>query len=488
MSEFNNDSYIKDQIRKQYGAPKTSTVKVTLKEKLYDIDMEKLNNLLFEKDIEAIQLAVKNKEVTYGEIMRYYWNRCVQFKSYNSILTLNPKCVEKADDMTYSDSHHMIYGLPVVLKDNIGTKDLPTTAGAAILKSYACDEDSEIVKKIESKGGIILGKSNLSEWANFMSTESSNGYSAVGGQTKNPYGEFDVGGSSAGSAVVAALNLCPLTVGSETAGSIIYPSSQNCVVGLKPTLGLVSQDRIIPISKTHDTAGPMTKHVKDAYYLLSAMTSEILEPLKNQLKGKKMGIINNEGIKPLYREEDEVLLGKVLEDISQVAEISYCEIEEKAFETQVYDILKYEFKFGIKDYFESFGKEGLTLNEIIAFNETNMSDFAPYNHEIILQAATEDFDEMLLEDQIIKNRTVTQEALDELFETYDCLVTLSNYLTSVYAPAGYPAVTVPSGFRNNGEPIGVTFIGKRGEDVKLMNIALGYETLTKHRQPPEVRL
>jgi amidase len=129
----------------------------------------------------------------------------------------------------------------------------------------------------------------------------------------------------------------------------------------------------------------------------------------------------------------------------------------------------------------------MTLKDIIAFNEVNMSDYAPYNHEIILQAATESFDEDKLKEQIQINQKITQESLDALLEDYDCLITLSNYMTSVYAPAGYPALTIPAGYRSENEPIGITFIGKKGDDVKLMNIGLGYETLTKHRQPPEVK-
>ncbi|MER2064490.1 MAG: amidase family protein, partial [Alkalibacterium sp.] len=328
---------------------------------------------------------------------------------------------------------------------------------------------------LKAKGALILGKTNLSEWANFMSTDSSNGYSAIGGQTKNAFGEFDVGGSSSGSAVAAALGLAPVTIGSETSGSIIYPASQNSVVGHKPTLGLVSQRGIIPISKTHDTAGPITKTVKDAAIVYQALanTEETVEWAKDALKGVRVGIIANESIKAVYRSEDEDILSEVEEELSRVgAEVSSFIIREEGLNVNYFNILKHEFNIGVQAYFAS---SALTLDKVLAFNQQQEEDFAPYNQELIRQSIEEKYSDEEIAETIRLNKQTARKALDEAFGSVDVLVTLSNYATVLYAAAGNPAVTLPGHKRSTGEPVGVTFIEKSGQDLKLLEWAYAYE-------------
>lgn len=471
---FNNDDYLKGQIAKQYRDPKESSVKQTLDYEPFEVD-ETLMEKVTGSDIETLQTFVRDGEATYVDIAKCYWNQVLNHKEYNAVIALNPDVMKQAETLTYDEANDLMYGMPVLVKDNIATKDMPTTAGAAVLKDYRPEEDAEIIKRLRDKGALILGKTNLSEWANFMSTDSSNGYSAIGGQTKNAYGEFDVGGSSSGSSVAAALGMAPVTIGSETSGSIIYPASQNGVVGLKPSLRLVSQYGIIPISETHDTAGPITRTVKDAAVLLQAMTDleETADWDAKSLSGIKVGIIDNETLKAVYRSEDEEILSRVKGELNRAgADVSSIEIDEEGFHVNYLNILKYEFNLGVASYFES---STFTLDNVLAFNQQNEKDFAPYNQELIRQSIEETYTNEEMAETIRQNQRSARKALDKVFESVDLIVTLSNYATVLYAAAGYPAVTLPGHKRLSGEPVGVTFIGTADQDVTLLEWAYAYE-------------
>jgi amidase len=487
MTEFNEESYIEGQIRKQHVETIKTKSKVDLKiDNLDTIDVEKYQPFIIGQSIRQIQESIKNGHLTYDVLVSFYLNRIQKFVAMNAVLELNPKCYEEALNKTYSDDHDLLYGMPILIKANIGTEDMTTSAGVAALRNLVCDEDADLVKKLKSKGAIILGKTNLSEWANFMSTESSNGYSALGGQTINPYGQFDVGGSSSGSGVAASLQLAAATIGTETAGSIIYPSSQNGIVGLKPTLGLISQDRVIPISETHDTAGPMTHCVDDTILLMEALTE--LREDSIALDQLKIGIIANEPVKGMYRPDDQAFLNNLVDEIkAHVNTIEEMELNTLGFETQVFDILKYEFREGVKSYLTTYAPSYpvQNLNDIIEFNKGDLNRYAPYNQELIVQSATEVFDPKTINQQILENRRITRLALDEALAKYDVLMTLSNYCTSIYAPAGYPAVTMPGGLRNNGEPLGFTLIGKEASDMRLLSIAKEMESVLNKRVAPK---
>ncbi|MBI9015282.1 MAG: hypothetical protein JEZ08_23815 [Clostridiales bacterium] len=482
MSGFNNDDYLKLQVEKQVE----NTLKTDSFQALPAIDVTSDVDLL-SKDIVSLQEMVKNDVISYEDIVSFYLNRIKTFECYNSVLEINDLALGEAKEKFYHPSHDMMYGIPVLIKGNIGTKRMHTTAGAAALKTFVCDDDADIVRKLKKRGAIILGKTNLSEWANFMSTESSNGYSALGGQTMNPYGPFDVGGSSSGSAVAVACQLSPVTIGTETAGSIIYPASQNSVVGLKPTLGVLSTDRIIPISESHDTAGPMARTVKDTYYLFKAISDikQVADFKKDALKNIRIGVIINEPVLTYYREGDEVIIAETMDVLrkcgARVVEIT---LDSTAFETKVFDILKYEFRKGVENFLKfnpEFPIKG--LRDVIAFNEKNMAAFAPYNHEIIKQSKDEYYDDQVIKTQIKINQNLTRSALNRAFEKVDVLMTLSNYCTSVYAPAGYPAINVPGTYRLSGEPVGITLIGKSGDDLKLIEYAYAYESIINRMNP-----
>lgn len=471
MSDFNNDEYLKGQVRKQVMETIEPATKLVLSrlEVISDLD-------LIDKTVDDLQAMVASGQISYYDITAFYLDRIYHHEHYNSVIEINELALHEAKEKTYNKDNHDLYGLPVLVKGNIGTAGMKTNAGASAIRDLTC-EDAAIIQELKDKGAIILGKTNLSEWANFMSTESSNGYSSLGGQTINPHGNFDVGGSSSGSAVATYLQLAPVTIGTETAGSIIYPASQNAIVGLKPTFGLLSQDKIIPISKSHDTAGPMGKRVKDVYKLLSAMTGvEDMTYDKDALKGKQVGIVINKPVKGYYRLGDDKIIEKgvmILKGLG--AHVEDYALDDQAFETKVYDILKYEFREGVKEFLSKSDSHCHSLGDIIHFNQQDMALYAPYNHEIIKQAYEEYFDPDDIDRQIEINRQITQAALDKAFEEVDVLMTLSNYLTSVYAPAGYPALCLPVGKRASGEPVGLTLIARAGEDVKLLTYAYAFE-------------
>ncbi|MEM9391026.1 MAG: amidase family protein, partial [Bacteroidota bacterium] len=247
-----------------------------------DEDYERLKPLILEQDILSIQAHIKSGKLSYESLTQWYLYRIVKYENdstafLNAIITINPNAVQEARkrDENRSVNDHPIYGMPILVKDNINFAGLPTTAGSVALQKNVT-KDAFIIEKIKENGGIILGKVNLSEWANFLSRINPNGYSAIGGQTLNPYGrrKYDTGGSSSASGVSMAANYAAAAIGTETSGSILSPSSSNSIVGLKPTVGLYSRAGIVPISSTLDTPGPMTRNVTDNAILASAMSGE----------------------------------------------------------------------------------------------------------------------------------------------------------------------------------------------------------------------
>ncbi|MCH4887591.1 hypothetical protein EZV73_08405 [Acidaminobacter sp. JC074] len=481
MSDFNNDDYLKGQVIKQIRQKKMTSYQVKLESTDYKLDKDLLDETLF-----SLQNRVKKGELTYEEILKFYLNRIHDNQDLNALICINKHAVNEARQKVYDDKHSLLYGIPVLVKDNISTKDMPTTGGAVALENLQT-EDAEIIRLLKEAGAIILGKANLSEWANFMSTESSNGYSALGGQTMNPYGSFDVGGSSSGSAVAVASQLAPLAIGTETAGSIIYPASQNGIVGLKPTLGLISQDKIIPISKSHDTAGPMARSVKEIYELLKCMTMiQLRKPVFNEraFKNKKVGLIVNNEVTTYYREGDDLIINEAIRHLESIgAEVKEIKLDDRAFDTKVYDILKYEFRLGVKSFLQGLKTDIKNLGDVIKFNQKDMDALAPFNHEIIKQAYLEYFDPDEINSQTEQNRNFTRQSLDKALEDVDILMTLSNYSTSVYAPAGYPAICLPASYRASGEPVGITFIASAHEDIKLLELSYAFEKCITRKNP-----
>ena len=480
-----------------------------ISEKRYD----EIGKLVIEKDVLSIQESIDSKLLSYEELTLFYIHRIKTLDSdkLNSIIQLNQDAVTIAKNMDKKNNNGeklgVLHGIPVLLKDNIGTGDkLNNTAGAKVLENSSSDRDAFIVDKLRKSGAIILGKTNLSEWANFMSISSSNGYSALGGQTKNPYGSYDVGGSSSGSGSGIASNLATLAIGTETAGSIISPSSQNSVVGIKPSIGLWSRDRIIPLAIDLDTAGPIAKSVRDAAIMLGELTGQdnndpatLDIPIENDytkyldnngLQGMNIGIVVNTEVTSNYREDDDTIMNRIRIELSNMgANVKDIKLEEKAFQINDHvDMMAYEFKTGVEKYLADIGNNApvKTIKEIAGFNKRDEKAYAYFGQYFIEKARDIDITKEENDKILSRNRLNTSTAIDNALrdDKVDVIITLNNYLSSIYPIAGYPAITVPAGYRETGEPIGLTIVGTKFSEGILIKVAYAYEQGTKYRKKP----
>ena len=463
----------------------------------------------------AVMQGPPSEDVTVKEIVLYYLLQMkrAQDEGMNMILSVNTAALEEADAWDKQRARreeYPLFGIPVAVKANIGTgDDQPTSAGAKALEKSFCIQDAFLVKKIKEAGGIILAKTNLSEWANYMAEDSANGFSALGGQTRNPYGRFDVGGSSSGSAAAVAAGLVPLAVGTETSGSIIYPSSQNSVVGLKPTVGLVSRNGIIPIAEAQDTAGPMTLSVRDTALLLRVMAGEDAQdpatlkapkvPREYQLssggekplEGLRFGLVSNRAMRQYYyREGEGAIQLRIAGELARAgAEVVFIEMDEAIYEKlDVSTVFRYQFKEGVNNYLKNWarGEGPETLAEIIAYNSEKPSERMPLGQELLIAAQDNTLSPDVVRETVRSNAREAGACIDTLLREHhvDLLFTLSNHLSYIYAAAGYPALCVPAGYKPDGEPVGVTFVASEGEEELLLQAAGGYEQATRHYSPP----
>ncbi len=504
---------IESQITYQYDDEKITKLKNEINMEPFRNELEKMDNSKFEKieklvanaNIKDIQEMYDTKKLTCEELVTYYLKRIEKYdiNKLNSIIELNPDAIKIAREKDSGDKTGKLYGIPITLKGNIGTGDkMHTTAGAYALKDSILDKDSFVAQKLREEGAIILGKTNLSEWANYMSDSSSNGYSALGGQTHNAYGKYDVGGSSSGSASSVASGFSVASIGTETAGSMVYPSSQNSVVGIKPSIGVVSRDRIIPIVEAQDTAGIVARNVEDSALILESISGydkndiETKEGEKykenysknieeNSINGVKVAVI-----KPSSpRKEENEILDRVAKELENMGAV----VTKTAFSDKVNDIdmskaLEVGFKYDINKYLKIAKVQGINnLNDIVEFNKKDLDNRAPYGQELLEKSLEDKTTIEEYEKLINNNREKASKAIDDVLKNADVIVSLSNQISQVYAPAGYPALTVPAGYKSTGEPIGVTFVGSKFQEGKLIKIANVYEDNTKHRKEPNVK-
>lgn len=479
-------------------------------QKLSDSDYQRLKPIVFEKNMLQLRSLIEKGELTYEELVLFYLYRIYKYElnndtTLNTILALNSNVVDEARTLdekrkkgTEPSFHHPIYGMPILLKDNINTKGMKTTAGSVALLNNEV-EDAFIVKKLKEKGALILGKANLSEWAYFMCSGCPVGYSAVGGQTLNPYGRkiFETGGSSSGSGTSMAASYAVAAVGTETSGSILSPSSQNSVVGLKPTIGLLSRTGIVPISSTLDTPGPMTRNVVDAAILLSAMrgkdpmdaksvefdqdyTSAGLQPI---LEGKRFGaikqLLENDSI---YRASVE----KLKTTGAEVIEVTPPQVGMNGF----LSILNIDMKNDLPAYLKANANEGVKITDmesVIAFNSADSAKRIPYGqalfHGIVADTTSAEGLEKIIANLEKNGRHFFDAVMDE--HKLDAVLSINNYHAGYAAVAKYPAITVPMGYKKSGEPISLTFIGKQFQERKLLELAAGFEEVSKVRKAPK---
>jgi amidase len=489
---------------------------------------------IVEASVADLQAAMQSGKATSVSLVKAYLARIKAIDKsgprINSMIELNPDALAIAaaldKERKAKGPRGPLHGIPVVLKDNIATADkMQTTAGSLALVGVKPPRDAFLVTRLRDAGAVILGKTNLSEWANLRSTRSTSGWSGRGGLTRNPYAlDRNPSGSSAGSGASIAASLAAIAVGTETDGSIISPSNANGLVGIKPTVGLVSRNGIIPLSHSQDTAGPMTRCVADAAALLTAMTgSDARDPATREandrardysqflnadgLKGARIGVVRanfggrNDLVAPIIKEALKVLQaqGAILVDPVEVPNVS------KYGATEL-EVLLYEMKADMAAYLAEFapGSNFKTLKDLIEFNEKNRDREMPYfGQEFFIRAeAKGGLDSKEYLDALANNQRYSRaEGLDQVMKEHklDALVAPSGQPASLTdfirgdpgggsfsgpaAVAGYPHITVPAGFVR-GLPVGISFVGAAWSEGPLIRLAYAYEQASKHRKPP----
>jgi amidase len=489
---------------------------------------------LDEATVAQLQAAMQSGKYSARRLVELYLERIDridrQGPTLRSVIEINPEALAIADaldaERRSKGARGPLHGIPILIKDNIDSGDrMMTTAGSLALEGSIAKRDAFVVERLRAAGVVLLGKANLSEWANFRSTKSTSGWSARGGQVRNPYAlDRNACGSSSGTGAAIAANLATIGVGTETDGSIVCPSSVNGLVGIKPTVGLVSRTGIIPISHTQDTAGPMARTVTDAALLLAAMAGvdprdaatkeaaahdrDYAKALDaNALRGARIGVARKRyfGYSPAADRLIEAAIGEMKArgaaivdpaDIPTAGDLDDCELE----------VLLYEFKAGLNAYFKDLPESATvrSLSALIAFNEREKAREMPYfGQEILVMAEKKgalSSPEYLKALGTCRVRARTK-GIDAVMNAHklDAIVAPTgspawpidpvngdHFLGASSTPAavaGYPSITVPAG-QAFGLPVGISFIGRAWSEAKLIGLAYAFEQATSHRRPP----
>jgi amidase len=490
---------------------------------------------LEEATLSDLQAGMAAGRMTARSITQQYLDRIAALNlsgpALRHVLETNPDALSLADSLDQERKAGKVrgplHGIPILLKDNIDTADrMTTTAGSLAMAGSIPLQDAFIAAKLRTAGAILLGKTNLSEWANFRSTHSSSGWSGRGGQAKNPYVlDRNPCGSSSGSGGAVSANLCAAAIGTETDGSIVCPSSANGIVGIKPTLGLVSRAGIIPIAHSQDTSGPMARTVRDAVIMLNVLAgidprdpatsaghsrgqvdyTRYLDP--NGLRGARIGVARTK----FFGYSD--VTDKVINDAIEGMKAQGAVIVDPAniatagkFDDSEFDVLLYEFKADLNKYLASLGPKApvRTLQDIIAFNEQHKDTSMPwFGQEIMIQAqAKGPLTEKKYRDGLAKDLKMSRtDGIDATMNKYklDAIVAptgspawvtdlvngdhFSGASSTPAAVAGYPNINVPAGFSHN-LPIGISFFGRAYSEPTLIKFAYAYEQASKHRRAP----
>jgi amidase len=491
---------------------------------------------LDEATLTDLQSAMASGQMTARSITQQYLDRIQALDrtgpTLRAILEINPDALSIADSLDRERKAGKVrgplHGIPILIKDNIDTADrMTTTAGSYALAGSIPLQDATIAAKLRAAGAILLGKTNLSEWANFRSTHSSSGWSGRGGQAKNPYVlDRNPCGSSSGTGSAVSANMCAIGIGTETDGSIVCPSAVNGIVGIKPTLGLVSRAGIIPIAHSQDTAGPMTRTVRDAAILLGVLAgadprdpatssagtrglndyTKFLDP--NGLRGARIGVARTKFFG--YSDVTDKLVNDAIDAMKAngavIVDPANIETAGK-FDDAEFDILLYEFKADLNKYLASLGPTApvKSLQDIIAYNEAHKDQEMPFfGQEIMLQAqAKGPLTEKKYLDALASNLKMSRtDGIDATMDKYklDAIVAptgspawptdlingdhFTGASSTPAAVAGYPNINVPAGF-SHGLPVGISFFGRAYSEPTLIKLAYAYEQATKHRRAPK---
>jgi amidase len=475
--------------------------------------------LLHEATLTELQAAMQAGDLTAAGLTRHFVARIDRYDRggprLNSVLEVNPDAVSIAETLdrerAATGPRGALHGIPVLLKDNVATADrLHTSAGSLALADSIAPRDAFLVTRLREAGAVILGKANMTEWANYMAAAMPAGYSSRGGQVVNPYkADLTPGGSSSGSAVAVAAGLCAVAVGTETSGSILSPSNHNSIVGIKPTVGLVSRSGIVPISASQDTAGPMARTVSDAAALLGVLAG--VDPRDRAtrasrrhiaahytsfldargLSGARLGVPRVaffDRLAPPERPVIEAALetlrarGAELVDPADVATAREIDVNS--------DVMLYEFRRDLNRYLAALGAAApvKSLRELIRFNETRPREMLRHGQVRLLaaQAATGVKAPTYVLGRAEDLRRSRTDGIDPLMERerLDALVFPTWTGAAIGAKAGYPSIIVPAGYTSEGAPVGLTFLGRAWSEPTLLRLAYAFEQATHHRRPP----
>ena len=492
---------------------------------------------LEETTIADLQSAMASGRMTARSITQAYLSRIADLDrkgpTLHHVIEVNPDALSIADSLDVERKAGRVrgplHGIPILLKDNVGTADkMTTTAGSYALEGSIPSRDAFIAAKLRAAGAILLGKTNLSEWANFRSTHSSSGWSGRGGQARNPYVlDRNPCGSSSGSGGAVSANLCAAAIGTETDGSIVCPSGANGIVGIKPTLGLLSRSGIIPIAHSQDTAGPMARTMRDAAVLLGVLAGpdpsdsatmagrsrgQITDYTQyldaNGLRGARIGVARSK----FFGYSD--VVDKLINDAIATMKAQGAVIVDPAnietagkFDDSEFDVLLYEFKTDLNAYLASLGPSApvKSLQEIIAYNDAHKDQEMPwFGQEIMIQAqAKGPLTEKKYRDELAKDVKMSRtDGIDATMNKFklDAIIAptggpawptdllngdhFTGGSSTPAAVAGYPNINVPAGFSHN-LPIGISFFGRAYSEPTLIRIAYAYEQASKHRRPPQ---
>ncbi|GGD73143.1 amidase [Lacimicrobium alkaliphilum] len=486
---------------------------------------------LIEADVASLQARMNKGELSSEQLVNFYLHRIEKYNrqgpELRAVISINKDAVKRARELdrlrNQGEMLGPLHGIPVLLKDNIDSVGLANTAGSELLKDNLPADNAFLVTRLQAAGAIILGKANLSEWANFRGQRSSSGWSALGGQARNPYDpSTSPCGSSGGSAIAVAANMVTIAVGTETDGSLVCPAAVNGIVTIKPTLGLISRDGIIPIAHSQDTAGPMARTLRDAVIMLASMqgkdstdpasfatNTDWLSHLQEEgLKGKRIGIVRNlTGYHELLDKQFEAQL-EILEARGAIlVEDANIETLRKWSEDE-FTVLLHEFKADLAAYLAGTDLPYSGLSDLIAANQASDIELSIYGQELFEMAVqrTEDQQQDYQQALARAKRLAGKEGIDAVLEKHNLHLLIAptvspawkidhingdHYMgsaSSAAAVAGYPHITVPMGFievpGSPALPVGLSFFGTANSEPVLIEAAYGYEQASQHRKPP----
>ena len=473
--------------------------------KSYDVSYHNsIKDLIINQDITSIQSHIKKGKFNYEDLVKFYLYRIYKFEMdkdlyLNSIISLNPEIINEAKELDRNNNpDNLLYGIPILVKDNINVEGMVTSAGASVFKDNLIDANSIVIKNLKINNALILGKLNMSEWAYYFCRPCPVGYSSLGGQTLNPYGRkvFESGGSSSGSGVSIAANFAAASIGSETSGSILSPSSKNSLVGLKPTIGSISRSGIVPISSFFDTSGPMTTNVYDNAILYNSM---IGFDDKDELSynADKIDLEEMKSFDP--RNIVVGISSNVLKD--SLITIALNDLEITGISNAIYNpenyslpsfrsILTSDMKRDLPKYISDYANKDIqfyNVTDIVEFNNKDTLTHAPYGQYIFNEIKEDRVSDSELEQMKINTKSQATNYLNKIMTNndFDIFISVDNSMAGIAAAAHFPALTIPMGYRSDGQPSNITFIAKSKNEQLLYNIAYRYENQSKRRVAPK---